>query len=552
MLTPIEKNELKCKLRDGIPEEQMHLRVVDYARVSTTKQAQKSSMINQLETYRELITNNPNWSYVATYSDEGITGTRVDIRGGFQKMMQDAREGKFDLILVKSVSRFGRNAADALNAIQELSGLGVMVKFYAEGINTLNEQNKVFLTMYTAMAEAESRNASARVKSTLERGIQKGRVYGNAQMLGYRKQNCRLVIEPEEAQIVRLIFDLYVYGDMGTRRIAKELAGRGLKKKNGKEVSVKNVKDALCNPKYKGWYCGRKTLKDTTTHKRFYLEQKDWIQYPDENVPAIVSEELWNAAEKIRCDRLCTYKDAVKKPVNRGKYPYSGLIQCTVHPGKHYVHTWYPYHGAVKEAWQDRCETGTARGPIIYTEELDAVIVEVLQGIVGNYQYLEDDMIEIYKRTISSTLIQNGEEKLRRELKNAQCKIEKLFELYSASAITIEEFKQRKQEQEKKIEQIQKERADRKADGSGNQSGELYLKEIQKGIASVIEQKKPSRDLVTALIHEIWVEPSSSKDRFVVGIYLKLNLGVRRFLFDRKNKRIEEASVEVSSILFDR
>lgn len=538
MLTPIEKNKRKCQLRDGVPEEQMQLRVVDYARVSTTKQSQKSSMLNQLETYRELIDNNPNWTYIATYSDEGVTGTRVDIRGGFQKMMQDARENRFDLILVKSVSRFGRNAADALNAIQELSGLGVMVKFYAEGINTLNEQNKVFLTMYTAMAEAESRNASARVKSTLERGIQKGRVYGNDQMLGYRKKDCKLAIEPEEAQIVRLIFHLYVYGNMGTRKIAKELERRGLQKKNGKPVSVKNVKDALVNPKYKGWYCGRKTLKDTTTHKRFSLEQKDWVMYPDPKIPAIVSEEVWDMAEKIRYSRLRNYQKTVKKPFHNGNYTYSGLIGYMPHGDKHYVHAWCSSRGERKEAWQDRYATGAARGPTVYTEELDSVIVLLLQQLLGENSCLEQTLLELYQKVLRVSDLHDEDTILQREENNTRTAIEKLFELYTASAITMEEFKQRKIEQEQRLAQIQKKRStlqDKKQDEKQKQQ---YMEQIQHSIRQILQQKKPSRSLVEKIVQQIWIVPGSTTTRLQLQIVLKLNLGVRMFHIDRKHKLI--------------
>lgn len=539
MLTPIEKNKRKCQLRDGVPEEQMKLRVVDYARVSTTKQSQKSSMLNQLETYRELISNNPNWTYIATYSDEGITGTRVDIRGGFQKMMQDAREDKFDLILVKSVSRFGRNAADALNAIQELSGLGVMIKFYAEGINTLNEQNKVFLTMYTAMAEAESRNASARVKSTLERGIQKGRVYGNAQMLGYRKKDCKLEIEPEEAQIVRLIFHLYIYGNMGTRRIAKELESRNLRKKNGNLISVKNIKDVLANPKYKGWYCGRKTLKDTTTHKRFYLEQKDWVMHPDENIPAIVSESVWNMAEKIRCSRLRKYQATVKNPMHRGSYAYSGLICYKPHAEKHYVHAWCTRRGRRQEAWQDRYVTGPARGPTIYTSELDQVVVLLLQKLLGEDVCLEQELVKMYQSALDSPYLQKQDAALCREQTHIQIAIEKLFELYTASAITVEEFKQRKAEQEQHLEQIQRKRCTLPGSDQSRNEKQQYMERIQKNIREILQQKKPSRSLVEKIVEKICITQNSNVDWLELRVQLKLDLGTQVFCIDRKEQVIK-------------
>ena len=207
------------------------LKVAAYARVSTEQDEQQSSYEAQVNYYNQYIRNNPAWEFVGIYADEGITGTNTKKRDGFNRMIADAKAGKIDLILTKSISRFARNTVDALQTIRELSAIKVEVYFEKEGIHTLDKQCEVMLTIMSSLAQEESRSISENVRWGKQKSMQDGNVsFGYRHFLGYRKgEDGRPEVVPEEAAIVRDIYRMFLDG-MTIRNIAKELTERGIKR----------------------------------------------------------------------------------------------------------------------------------------------------------------------------------------------------------------------------------------------------------------------------------------------------------------------------------
>lgn len=217
-------------------------------------------------------------------------------------MISDAKNKKFDLILTKEVSRFARNTVDALTTIRDLLNYGVGVFFENDNINTFSNEGELRLTIMSSLAQDESRKLSERVKFGHKRSIESGRVLGNNNIWGYKKSNGKLEIIPEEAFIVKRIFNLYSTGKIGIRKIGRELAKENLYTKSGKEFSFSTIKSILTNPKYKGYYSGMKsTTIDFLTKKKIILSKDKWIIYKDKNgfIPPIVSEELWEKCNQI-------------------------------------------------------------------------------------------------------------------------------------------------------------------------------------------------------------------------------------------------------------
>ena len=216
-------------------------------------------------------------------------------------MMQDK---KFDLIIAKEVSRFARNTLDSLFYTRELLKYGVGVFFQNDNINTLFPDSELRLTIMSSIAQEESRKISDRVKWGHKRAVDKGRVLGNSKIWGYDKQDGKLIINEREAEIVKKIFNLYCEG-YGIRTISKILTQKGYKNHNGNPFNFTSIKNILTNPKYKGYYVGNKsTTIDYITRKREWFNSNKWIIYKDEeNVPAIVSEEIWNKANTILKER---------------------------------------------------------------------------------------------------------------------------------------------------------------------------------------------------------------------------------------------------------
>lgn len=197
-------------------------RVVFYGRVSTEHEEQLSALGNQMEWYTDLALRNPNWTVVAQYIDEGITGTQMKKRPSFMRMIEHAKEHRFDLIVTRELSRFARNTVDALNATRELKQYGVEVYFVNDGIWTMDGDGEVRLTIMASIAQDESRKTSERVKAGQKMSREKGVLYGSGNIIGYDRVDGTYVINEEQAATVRRIFNLYAEGH-GETTVAKML-----------------------------------------------------------------------------------------------------------------------------------------------------------------------------------------------------------------------------------------------------------------------------------------------------------------------------------------
>lgn len=200
------------------------IRVAPYARVSTDSDEQKNSYESQKKYYQELVSNNPEWELVDIYADEAISGTQVYKRTDFIRMINDAMEGKFDMIITKSISRFARNTLDTLSYVRQLKDKGVAVFFEKENINTLTMNGELLLVILSSLAQQESESIGGNIKLGLKMKMSRGEMVGFNRCLGYSydKDTKEISIVPEEAEIVRYIFKRYIEGT-GTYALAKEL-----------------------------------------------------------------------------------------------------------------------------------------------------------------------------------------------------------------------------------------------------------------------------------------------------------------------------------------
>ena len=211
-------------------------KVCAYARVSTDSEEQLTSYSSQIKYYTEKIKSNPDWEFVGIYADEGISGTQVKNRTEFQRMIDNALNGKIDIIIAKSISRFARNTVDTLNIVRQLREHKVDVYFEKENIHTLELDSEMFLTLYSAFAQAESESISQNVKMGFKAKMKRGEPCGKANPYGYDwdKETKQLVINEEQAEVVRMIFTWYADG-LGCRTIAKKLNALGIPTYSGKK-----------------------------------------------------------------------------------------------------------------------------------------------------------------------------------------------------------------------------------------------------------------------------------------------------------------------------
>ena len=278
------------------------IKVAAYCRVSTDMEDQLHSLSAQIKYFTEYISDHIGWELIEVYYDEGITGTSVKKRDGFNRMIEDCEKSKINLILTKEVSRFARNTVDTLCFTRKLSALGIGVIFMNDGIDTRDKDGELRLTIMASIAQEESRKVSERVKWGIRRQMENGWVYGYSAMLGFRVNNGKLEIVPEEAEIVKRIFNSYVYEGKGCHTIANELNSDGLFTVRGKMWREDGVCRILKNDKYVGDLTQWKHYSTDFLSKRVLQNNGDNPDVPlitiKNHHDGIISREVWDLAQK--------------------------------------------------------------------------------------------------------------------------------------------------------------------------------------------------------------------------------------------------------------
>lgn len=283
--------------------------IVFYGRVSTEHEAQLEALEKQMQWYDDQAKYHPNWSVVGKYIDEGITGTLAKKRPSFMKMIEDARQKKFDLIVTREVCRFARNTVDTLVLTRELKNYGVEVYFVSDNIWTMDGDGELRLTIMATLAQEESRKISERVLAGQAISRQNGVLYGNGNIIGYDRVNGTYVINPEQAETIRTVFELYSQG-LGQKEIVNELTLRGCKDGNGKvKWSCVKISRILRNATYMGYICYNKSRVNNFLEKKRIknLDEDSFVLVKGDFEP-IVSETLWRLCERIRKGRIQKYQ----------------------------------------------------------------------------------------------------------------------------------------------------------------------------------------------------------------------------------------------------
>ena len=504
----------------------LSLRVTYYARVSTEKDEQAHSLKNQIEYYSDFISRNKNWVFVDGYIDEGLSGTSVSKRDSFLKMIEDSRLGKFDFIITKEISRFSRNTLDSIKYTQELLQNGVGVLFQSDNINTLLPDSELRLTIMSSIAQDEVRKISERVKFGFKQAVEKGVVLGNNKIWGYKKDNGKLIIDEEQAEVVRLIFDLYANQNMGIRALSFELTNKGYKNTQGNDFSFSTVKNILINPKYKGYYCGNKTHKyDYRSNDRKYFDKEEWVMYKDEeNVPPIVSEELWDKANRILAKRS-EKMSSENRTSYTNKYTYSGKIVCNEH-GCNYQRGLYRYASGNKEIWQ--CKKYVEKGkdgctmPILYSTELNQIMKECYDEIIINKTDIIHDLVKIYSSLSQKSNIKEDIAKSRVEIIDILKRKDRLLDLSIAGKITDDEFEERNNKFNNELSDLKIRIADLETQKNTNAEVAQSVETLRKIIAKELDFKDGfDNSIIDNLLDKIEVCRTNKKNEIDVKVYIK-------------------------------
>jgi site-specific DNA recombinase len=443
----MEIRKIRNDMRMGRSIFELPLRVTFYARVSTDTYEQLNSLENQVQYYTEFIQNKPNWSYIDGYIDEGISGTSTKKRDSFNRMIADGKAGRFDFIITKEISRFSRSTLDSIKYTQELLACNVGVLFQNDNINTLETDSEFRLVVMAGVAQDEVRKLSERLKFGFRQSIRNGRVLGNDMIWGYNKEGCKLTVNEKEAEVVRLIFDLYANGDLGIRRLSQTLYDMGYTSRKGNAFNVLTIRHILTNPKYKGWYCGNKTQSiDYRSKKNAFLDESEWVTYPDPNVPAIVSEELWDRANtlyKLRSMQMQSHQSGADF---HNHYAYSGKLICEAHGTSFHRQVLSSAKGD-KEVWQCRVYRQRGRAacsmPQLRTAELDAIMARIFNMLAMDKKAVIDTLVDVISAVSVARSYERDASRLEAEMTQLSAKKDRLLEMSIAGIISVSEFKRR-------------------------------------------------------------------------------------------------------------
>ncbi len=305
-------------------------KVAAYARVSSGKDAMLHSLSAQVSYYNDLIQHRPGWVFCGVYADEALTGTKAD-RENFVRLIRDCKAGKVDMVITKSISRFARNTVTLLETVRELKEYGVDVYFEEQNIHSISPDGELMLSILASYAQEESLSASENQKWRIKRNFENGMPW-NGTMLGYRMENGQLTIVPDEAKVVRLIFDSYLDGK-GIAAIMKMLNKRGIPTRHGNAWCQTSVMRVLRNYDYTGNLILQKTYRENHLTKRTRQNNGELPKYHiTDSHESIVSLEQFNAVQEEiqrRADKH-THPGASRK-----QYPFTGMLMCGG-CGKHY------------------------------------------------------------------------------------------------------------------------------------------------------------------------------------------------------------------------
>jgi len=471
------RQQLKTKSIYEIP-----LRVTYYARVSSESDEQLNSLGNQIAYYEDLIRKNAAWTYVSGYIDEGLSGISTKKRENFNRMVEDAAEDRFDLVITKEISRFARNTLDSIQYTRQLLADGVGVFFQNDNINTLDEDSELRLSIMSSIAQDELRKLSSRIKFGHQQAIKSNVVLGNNRIFGYRKDNKRLVVDEAQAPMVRELFELYATDRYSMKQIETIFWDRGYRNLNGKKIAHSTMANMIANPKYKGYYVGNKVkVVDMFTKKQKFLPPEEWVMFKDETgevVPAIVTEALWEAANSVLHRRSEDVKN--RQGICNHANLLTGKLWCTHCGAPYYRRESRDRDGNKNSKWvcsgkikggADSCASFA-----IYEDEIKPLLFDVFRETKTDADSLVEEYVRMYRSLTEDENLHQRMEQQREIISLAGRKKGKLLELAAGGNVTDGDFKLLSRQCDEETASAEKELAELE---SRQNSNEEFRKNIE-------------------------------------------------------------------------
>lgn len=439
-------------------------RVAAYARVSTDEEEQLGSFQSQIQYYKDKIKQNKEWVFAGIYSDEAITCTQSNKRDGFQQMIQDCMDGKIDMILTKSISRFARNTVDTLTYVRMLKDRQIAVVFENENINTLSMNGELLLTILSSIAQQDVETISANVKMGLKMKMKRGELIGYNGSLGYdyHPEDKSITVNEKEAETVRLIFDLYLQG-YGAYTIAKQLTAMGIpNKKSEVKWGDSGIRGIIKNEKYKGDALLGKTFTVDPINKRrienFGEEDQFYIKNHHE---AIISAEDWDKAQVIRMSRAHQTQLSAdgKREKYMRKYALSSMCECGFCGTKLTRRTFHSSSTYEKPVWYCRTAANKGKDLCTHSKSVDETIIQ--GAFLEAYKLLADsfdDVLDSVLNTVEDVISDNKDakrlEQVKKDISSLESKRKKLTDMLLEDTITKPAYDEKYDEFTNKITKL--------------------------------------------------------------------------------------------------
>ena len=518
------RQELKRRSIYDLP-----LRVTYYARVSSESDEQLNSLGNQITYYEDFIKRNGNWQFVPGYIDEGLSAATTKKRENFNRMIDDAASDMFDLIITKEISRFARNTLDSIQFTRQLLSHGVGVFFQNDNINTLDEDSELRLSIMSSIAQDELRKLSSRVKFGHQQAIKNSVVLGNNRIFGYQKDRGRLIIDEEQAVMVRELFSLYATGEYSMKQIETLFWEKGYRNYNGKKIAHTTMSNMISNPKYKGYYVGNKVkVVDLFTKKQKFLPPEEWVMFKDETgeiVPAIVSEELWDAANAVLKKRSEDVKN--RQGICNHANLLTGKLYCTCCGTAYYRRDSVDRQGNKNSKWvcsgkikngADSCDSFA-----VYEEELKPLLLEVFREAEPDIEALIEEYVQMYKELHQGDDTNRHMEALKNSIETIQKKKQKLLMFNAQGALSDRDFLAMNKECTAELEAAQRELEELTAqrDSAADFKKQIdTIRRILRDAQKDAEQGVINKEFVERYIDKIFATPEDSNTlRLQVKLY---------------------------------
>ena len=503
-------------------------RAVFYGRVSTEHEAQLSALENQMQWYDDQLRYHPNWILVDRYIDEGITGTQAKKRPAFLQMLEDARAGKFDLIVTREVCRFARNTVDTLVTTRELKNIGVEVYFVEDNIWTMDGDGELRLTIMATLAQEESRKVSERVRAGQQVSREKGTLYGSGNILGYDRVGNTYVINEDQAETVRMIFDMYLYDGIGTGKIAPRLTEMGRLNASGlNKWSHGVISRILNNQTYMGVIAyGKSYSNNYLEQKRINNRDKTTYICVEGNFPAIISQEDWYKVQQIKAGRMMDSFNPqtgkkVRHSVQENRDLWGSKLRCSC--GCSFRKNRWHKNANAPDSFGYQCynilnngsgkqrreagadDTGYCDQPMIADWKLEMMGKAILEQVFGEQrdviQYTIDLIRQCYRcqKPKESNLVG-----IHTRMEQIRLKKERLLDMRTDGEIDKAEFLAQRQKLDAELEKLNTE-CERLSQTRTIEFDQPQWGRIEDALQEILDlsQPKPSPDLIRKFVSQI-------------------------------------------------